>query len=55
MTMQDIKETQTTQSQNEATDTQRVLPTWVPPKIEVYNEKDLLKAVPALGDYDAAA
>jgi hypothetical protein len=52
MTMQDIK--QTTQSQNEATDTQIVLPAWVPPKIEVYNEKELLQAIPALGDYDPA-
>jgi len=54
MTMQNIQETQTTQFQNEATDIQKVLPAWVPPKIEVYNEKELLKAVPALGDYDGA-
>ncbi len=49
MITQDIKQTQTTQSQNEATDTQIVLPAWVPPKIKVYNEKELLKAIPALG------
>ena len=53
--MQNVQETQTTQSQNEATDIQKVLPAWVSPKIEVYNEKDLLKAVPALGGYGTAA
>ena len=54
MTMQNNKETQTTQSPDEAIDTQKVLPAWVPPKIEMYNEKELLQAIPALGGYGTA-
>jgi len=48
--MQNPKPIQTTQSQEEpATDAQTTLPAWMPPKIKVYEEEELLKAVPALG------
>ena len=42
--------TQTTQPQEEpATDTQTTPPTWMRPKIKMYNEEELLKRVTVFG------
>jgi len=47
--MQDTKQTQTTQSQEQTTDTQTTLPTYMPPKIRMYEEKDMLKMALVFG------
>lgn len=47
--MQDLKQTQTSHSQVPATDTQTKLPAYMPPKITVYKEEELLKTVTVLG------
>ena len=47
--MQDLKQTQTIHSQNSAIDIQTKQPAYMPPKITVYKEEELLRTVTVLG------
>ncbi|MDY6994530.1 MAG: hypothetical protein SVR94_18245 [Pseudomonadota bacterium] len=47
--MQNIKHTQTIHAQEPALDTQSEQPAYMPPKITVYKEEELLKTVTVLG------
>lgn len=47
--MQDLKPTQTIHCQDSAIDTQTRQPAYMPPKITVYKEEELLKTVTVLG------
>jgi len=47
--MQDIKQTQITQPQEQATDSQTAQPTYMPPKIKMFKEKDMLKMALVFG------
>ncbi|OAD18979.1 hypothetical protein THIOM_005412 [Candidatus Thiomargarita nelsonii] len=49
ISMQDIKQTQITQPQEQATDSQTAQPTYMPPKIKMFKEKDMLKMALVFG------
>ena len=49
--MQNLKQTQTIHSQDSAIDIQTKQPAYMPPKITVYKEEELLKTVIVLGGY----
>jgi len=47
--MQDTKQTQITLPQEQATDTLTTLPAYMPPKIRMFKEKDMLKMALVFG------
>ena len=47
--MPDTKQTQITQPQEQTTDTETTLPTYMPPKIRMFKEKELLKMALVFG------